>query len=147
MKIEKEIIIAIDPAWAKPYGVVVFKDDGVLEAGLKEYSDLFYILEFYGSNFYTTVVIEEPYLGMNANTLLKLGFAVGGVIMVCSLFNMEYVFVKPMHWKKYFSLTSNIPAKERAEIKNQICPKNFLQKPDLQDAYLIGRYYIEKVRK
>jgi len=147
MKIEKEIIVAIDPAWAKPYGVVVFKDDEVLEAELKDYSNLYYLLEFYCTNFYATIVIEEPYLGMNANTLLKLGYAVGGVILVLSLFDTEYKLIKPMHWKKYFGLTSKIVPKVRQEIKNQLCPKNFLQKPDIQDAYLMGRYYIEKVRK
>ena len=145
MQIERDIIIAIDPAWAKPYGVVMFESGEVFDAGLFDYQELHNLLITFYENYYITVVIEEPYLGMNANTLLKLGYAVGGVIMPASLFdNVKIEFVRPMHWKKYFGLSSKLTKKVRQEIKNQICPKNFLQKSDIQDAYLIGRYYIEK---
>ena len=147
MKIERNFIIAIDPAWAKPYGVVIFENSEWFDDGLYTYKELDKLLEGYWNNYYVTIVIEEPYLGMNPNTLLKLGYAVGGIIMPASLFeNVTVELIKPMHWKLYFGLSGKLSKGVRQQIKNQLCPKKFLQKPDIQDSYLIGRYYIEKHR-
>ena len=146
MKIEKDLIIAIDPAWAKPYGVVIFENKEPIEDGLIDMDDLFYELEFYCTNFYSTIIIEEPYLGMNVKTLKKLSYSVGAIIMAATVFDTRYELIKPMDWKPYFALSSKLTKKVRQEIKNQVCPKKFLQKPDIQDAYLIGRYYIENKR-
>ncbi|MBN2323820.1 MAG: hypothetical protein JXQ30_08795, partial [Spirochaetes bacterium] len=96
------------------------------------------------------VVTEDPYLGSDAkkynsrgyvNTFKKLCFAVGMISVIATVLEAEFVLVKPVDWKSFYSLTKDTPETIRETIRAHLI--GAATDPDIQDAILIGRYYID----
>ena len=132
-------IIAIDPHWAKPYAFCMWLQDTAVDWGMTVYD----LLDGYLSDpMWDKVIIEEPYLGMNVNTLTKLCYSVGMVIGLCEQLELPWAFVKPMHWKKWWGLTK-LKGGAYTTRKKIILPDK-IPETDEGDAYLIGEYWLRK---
>jgi hypothetical protein len=134
-------LLVIDPAWAKPYSCCYFRDAKLWDHFQLDYDELFKKImaeEVYIEPTFE-LLIEEPYLGINPNTLTKLCYAVGGIILPASVCGIKWHFVKPVHWKRYWNLTG----KNKMD-KKTFCPDELQKSGDLMDAYLMGQYWINK---
>lgn len=117
----------------------------VVDWGMLRYLELKERMEEWSWDNKITVVIEEPYLGMNANTLSKLAYSVGMVIGLCEQCEIPWEFVKPMHWKRYWGLTK-LKGSAYDTYKRGILPSR-IPETDEGDAYLIGEFWFSKKRE
>jgi len=139
-------VLSIDPAWAKPMAYAVF-DDGRLV-----YHDKFTHTRELCVNNADIVVTEDPYLGGPAipfssnkwvDTFKKLCMAVGMIALMAQAMEAELVLVRPVDWKSFYELTKRTPAKIQETIRAQLT--GGVLDEDVQDAILIGTYYIDHV--
>lgn len=134
-------LLVVDPAWSKPYSCCYFRDGQLWDFFQWGYDDLYKKMEAEAIYIEPTfdVLIEEPYLGINPNTLTKLCYAVGGVILPAATFGIKWHLVKPTHWKKYWQVSG----KNKVD-KKLLTPEELHKSDDLMDAYLMGQYWINK---
>lgn len=93
-------ILALDPAWAKPYAyytncMILEKYSGKLLPGSLEVA----------ISCADVVVTEEPYYKLNVRTMRALSYAVGRVITWCEVHDKDYYLVQPRVWQQYHVLT------------------------------------------
>jgi len=140
------IVLSIDPAWAKPMAYAVFRE------GRLVYHDKFRTTRELCVTNADVVVTEDPYLGGDAkkyssrghvDTFKKLCFAVGMVSVIAAALEAEFVLIRPLDWKTFYSLTIKTPANIQETIRSQLT--GGIQGEDIQDAILIGTYYIDHV--
>jgi hypothetical protein len=96
------------------------------------------------------VVTEDPYPGgdirkhshgIRAESYKHLCFAVGMVIQYAKSIHAEYRLIRPVDWKSFYSLTAQTPVQIQETIRTQL--SKVKDDRDIQDAILIGRYFIE----
>lgn len=155
------MIISIDPAWGKPWAIAVFTDGGRLE-------DVETCVELDPNAFrhftgVSRVITEEPYLAPESkdqkhtrakaynygtqgafHTFRSLCYAVGMVHQFARELGARVVMVRPSDWKRFYRVTKTTAPAIRKQIRRQVA--GFEGNEDMQDAVLIGRYWIEHVR-
>jgi len=140
------IVLSIDPSWAQPMAYAVFRD------GQLCFYDKFRTTKELCVTNADVVVTEDPYLGGNAkkyssrghiDTFKKLCFAVGMISLIAQALEAEFVLVRPVDWKSFYSLTKRTPARIQEEIRAHLT--GGVLDEDIQDAIMIGRYYIDHV--
>ena len=137
-------ILSIDPAWAKPMAFAYFRD------GRLCYFDRVEELEKIPDHDIDYVVTEDPYPGGNikkysskgwAETYGNLKLAVGMVIQFSKSIGAQYKLIRPIDWKSFYGLTKKTPANIQDTTREQIT--GIQADRDLQDAVLIGKYFVE----
>ena len=140
------IVLSIDPAWAKEMAYAVFRD------GQLCFYDKFRTTKELCVTNADVVVTEDPYLGGDAkkysyrghvDTFKKLCFAVGMISVLAAALEAEFVLIRPVDWKSHYSLTKRTTENVQAIIREQLT--GGVQDEDIQDAILIGRYYIDNI--
>lgn len=140
------IVLSIDPAWAKPMAYAIFNDNKLV------YHDKFRYTREICITDADIVVTEDPYLGGDArkyssrghiNTFKKLCMAVGMIALIAEACKAEFVTIRPVDWKGFYSLTKKTPVKIQETIRAQLT--GGVLDEDEQDAILIGMYYIDHV--
>lgn len=144
------VILSIDPAWGKDMAYAVFWD-GKLRDGGKTKNLCNLGLEMQARVLpLGYVVTEDPYPGGNikiysyrgqVHTLKTLCFAVGKIIQLAESLGAEYELIRPVKWKTFYGLVKNTPAAIQKEIREKIT--GIKDDEDLQDAIMIGRYFID----
>jgi hypothetical protein len=139
-------ILSIDAHWDKGMAYVVFKANKMSGHGkIENLNDL-------RVGFIDLIVTEDPYPGGNikkysyrgyANSFKKLCFAVGMVIQYAKTIRTEYRLIRPLDWKGFYNLTKNTSELIQKRIREQLT--GFTDDEHLQDAALLGIYYIDHV--
>ena len=139
-------VLSIDPAWSKKWAFAYFRD------GRLCYFDRVDELDKIPDHDIDYVVTEDPYPGGNikkysykgwAESYGNLKLAVGMVIQFSKSIRATYQLIRPVDWKTFYSLTKKTPAEIQDTIRTQLT--GIQGDEDLQDAILIGRYFIEHV--
>lgn len=143
------IVLSIDPAWAKPMAYAVFKE------GQLVYHDKFRTTKELCVTNADIVVTEEPYCRKlkekdysysnrgRLGTFRKLCYAVGMISLMAQALEAEFVLIRPVDWKSFYKLTVRTPEELQKEYRIQLT--GGVLDEDLQDAILIGMYYIDHV--
>jgi len=140
------IILSIDPSWAKPMAYAVFRD------GQLCFYDKFRTTKELCVTNADIVVTEDPYLGGDAkkyssrghiDTFKKLCFAVGMISLLAQALEAELELIRPVDWKSFYRLTKRTPEEIQKEYRIQLT--GGVLDEDVQDAILIGTYYIDHV--
>jgi len=100
------MIIGIDPGATKPHTFAVCSLGKVL--WITKSDDIYKINDLISSKA-DKVFIESQYLGVNANTLIKLAHATGELIGLCKLHGIPYEMVYPTSWMSHFGITTRKP--------------------------------------
>ena len=139
-------VLSIDPAWAKPMAYAIFHGDQLV------YHDKFSHTRELCITDADIVVTEDPYLGGPArafssgkwvNTFKELCFAVGMIALMAQAMEAKLVLIRPVDWKSFYELTKKTPPKIQETIRAQLT--GGVLDEDIQDAILIGTYYIDHV--
>lgn len=69
--------------------------------------------------------------------------AVGMVIQYSKSIGAQYQLIRPVDWKTFYSLTNKTSAEIQDTIRTQLT--GIQGDEDLQDAVLIGKYFIEHI--
>jgi len=142
-------LISIDPAWAKPMAYALFENGQCVYYDKIDKLNCLTVSE----SPVEMIITEDPYPGGKiriysykgySETFKKLCFAVGMVIQFADSINAEYRLIRPVDWKTYWSLTKNTPEELQHIIRTEIT--QVADNEDVQDAILIGKYYIEHVK-
>lgn len=147
-------ILSIDPAFSKPMAYAVFNEQGkCFNYDTIEKLDLSSVLDCkLVVPDISIIVTENPYPCGRirqysskgySETFKKLCFAVGMIIQFANSIGAEYRLIRPVDWKRYWSLTKKTPADLQKRIREEITGVD--DDEDIQDAILIGKYYIEYV--
>jgi len=139
-------LISIDPAWAKPMAYAIFENGKVI------FYDKIFKFNDIKPDLADMLVTEDPYPAGSikkysykgwVETFKKLCFAVGRIIEFAEINHVEYKLIRPVDWKRYWSLTKRTSETLQQRIRTEITEVEGSE--DIQDAILIGKYYIEHV--
>jgi len=142
----KMTVLSIDPAWAKPMAYAVFDDGQLVYHGKFTHTRELFVTK---ADF---VVTEDPYLGGNAipfsnnkwvNSFKQLCFAVGMIALMAQAMEADFKLIRPVDWKSFYELTKKTPPSIQETIRAQLT--GGVLDEDIQDAILIGTYYIDHV--
>jgi len=137
-------VLSVDAAWSKPWAFALFNNEILC------YCDKVKELDEIPDKDVDYVVTESPYPGGKikqysykgrAETFKTLCFAVGMVIQFSKSIGAQYQLVRPVDWKSFYKLTKKTPANIQETIRTQLT--DIQSDKDLQDAVLIGRYFVE----
>ena len=139
-------VLSVDAAWSKPWAFALFRDERLC------YCDKVKELVRIPDQDVDYVVTENPYPGGKIDTYSYRGrsesfrtlcFAVGMVIQFAQSIGAVYQLVRPVDWKSFYKLTKKTPASVQESIRTQLT--GIQGDEDLQDAVLIGKYFVEHV--
>jgi hypothetical protein len=139
-------VVSVDAAWSKPWAFALFIDERLV------YYDRVKDLIGIPDKDIDYVVTENPYPGGKIETYSYKGrsesfrtlcFAVGMVMQFAKSIGAVYQLVRPVDWKSFYQLTKKTPEPIKDTIRTQLT--GVQGDGDLQDAILIGRYFVEHV--
>ena len=137
-------ILSIDAAWSKPWAFALFIDSSLC------YCDKVKELEDIPDKDVGYIITENPYPGGKINkysyrgrseTFKRICFDVGMVLQLEKSVGAQYWLVRPVDWKSFYKLTKKTPVEIQETIREQLT--GVKDDKDLQDAVLIGRYFVE----
>ena len=141
-------LLAIDPAYAKPYGFSFWVDGRLVEKGLFGSMDIASDLVS-GADF---VVIEDQYNRFNYKVSKGLSLAAGKILGLCEYFNVDYQIINIAKWQNYFNLYKSIQgmkgqkrkiAKVDLTIEKARQYDEDINDVDIASAVLIGAYTVD----
>lgn len=139
-------VLSVDAAWSKSWAFALFINERLC------YYDKVKELDEIPDKDIDYIVTENPYPGGKINqysykgrveTFRKLCFAVGMVMQFAKSIGAVYQLVRPVDWKSFYKLTKKTPEHIQDTIRTQLT--GIQGDEDLQDAILIGRYFVEHV--
>lgn len=148
------MIISIDPHIIKPYAIAIWEDEILID--IRKESDVIAIEEII-QNDVSICFIEDQYLRLNANVLLKMAHSAGIIAGICAINMVDYEYILPNVWQTGL----NLPRRDKSISKRnwqKLHSQHLVAKAqeytdirieddDCACAVLLGRYAIEKYKK
>ena len=126
-------VVSVDPASAKPLGVALADEYGLISAGLFSYKELYTFLEHMRPDI---VVVEDQYMFRNYNTAKKLSWSTGKVMGICEVLEIPYQEMNVAHWKSVVKTQKGTHVQRCEEILG------IQFQDDVASAILIGVCYL-----
>lgn len=126
-------IVSVDPASAKPLGVALLDEHGLVSAGLFSYKELYIFLDHMRPDM---VVVEDQYMFKNYNTAKQLSWSTGKVMGICEVLGLPYQEMNVAHWKSVVKAQKGMHVQRCEEILG------IQFQDDVASAILIGLCYL-----
>ena len=139
-------ILSIDVAVSKDIAYVSFHDNKLGLCG--KAGTIMELSVIFSSKRFDIIVMEDMYIGKNVNTLKKLCYVVGGIMLICDMHYTEYRLINPATWQSHHGLLKK-PAGLRRKIEDEIIATVTYRKiedDDVRAAILMGLCHIEQMK-
>jgi Holliday junction resolvasome RuvABC endonuclease subunit len=141
------VTLAIDPAYSKALAYALFQERNLLFHGKeKDIRQIVMNILLYRPDI---IVTEDMYLGKNVDTLKKLCYSVGKIMLVCEGIGIPLRLISPGVWMAHHGLKNPSSRSLLRQYEDKIIETvtdEVPRDPDIRSAILIGMCHIEQAR-